>query len=65
MTLWVCVFCGERQTHLINTHALSLIQTCMWLVGAFCPGCAVKGSWDPLRSQINHRALEQLGLRVD
>lgn len=67
--MWLCVcVCGKRWTRLIqctHTHAHTYIQTCMWLVGVFCPGRAVKGSWDPLRSRINHCALEQLGLRVD
>lgn len=62
MCVFVCVIGDELALSIcIHTH----IQTCMWLVGVFCPGCAVEGSWDPLRSEINHRALEQLGLRVD
>lgn len=67
MTVRVCVFDVRYELRRsMHTHRPSHIQTCMWLVGVFCPGCAVgKGSWDPLRSQINHCALEQLGLRVD
>lgn len=44
---------------------LTRTQTGMWVVGSLFPGCAVMGSWDPLQFQINHRALEQLGLHVD
>lgn len=66
----VCVYVCVRlvvRDELMNahTHTLSHIQACMWLVGVFCPSCAVTGSWDPLRSQISDRALEQLGLCVD
>lgn len=40
----VCVFVVRDELALsTRTHTLSHIQTCMWLVGVFCPGCAVKG----------------------
>lgn len=51
-----CVFCvcayvcvgGEM-------HTLSCIQTCMWLIGVFCPGSAVikKQNWDSTKPISN------------
>lgn len=59
MTVCVSVGCGERLTHHINTHALTHMQTCMWVVGVFCPSspCFVKrgtGTLFDLKSIIMH-----------